>query len=148
MCKKQCAACNDLFTPRRNVPNQCFCSKPECQRERRRRWQKRKLKEDSDYRVNQAAAQKRWMDRHPDYWYQYRQAHPEYTARNREQQHHRNRRRGRAVTSPSSSVIAKMNEYTSQKGVVSGTYRLIPVAGPEIAKMNEYFVEMRVVSCG
>ena len=35
MCRKHCAACDDLFTPRRTVPNQRFCSKPECQRERR-----------------------------------------------------------------------------------------------------------------
>lgn len=34
MCGKRCAACDDPFTPRRNVPNQAFCSKPECQRER------------------------------------------------------------------------------------------------------------------
>jgi hypothetical protein len=39
-----------------------------------------------------------------------------------------------------------MDECESKNGVVSGTYRLIPVTGPEFAKMDEYFVEMRVLS--
>ncbi len=146
MCQKYCAACNDRFTPRPNVPDQRFCSKPECQRERRRRWQRKKLKKDADYRANQAAAQKRWRKRNPDYWCRYRQSHPEYTARNREQQHQRNRNRSRVVTSPSPPVIAKMDEYESQRPIATGTYRLVPVTGPGIAKMNEYFVEMRVLS--
>jgi len=45
-------------------------------------------------------------------------------------------------------VIAKMDEYASQKAVASGTYRLIPITDSGIAKMNEYFVEMRVLSGG
>lgn len=146
MCRKHCAACDDLFTPRRNVLNQRFCSKPECQRERRRRWQRKKLREDADYRANQAAAQQRWQKHHANYWRHYRQTHPQYTARNREQQRQRNRKRGRGATGPSPPVIAKMDEYASQKAIVTGTYRLIPVTGSGIAKMNEYFVEMRVLS--
>ena len=148
MCRKRCAACGDLFAPRRNVPDQKFCSKPECQRERRRRWQQEKLKQDPDYRANQAAAQKRWRERNPEYWRNYRQAHPEYTAHNREKQRERNRRRGQADTSPSPPSIAKMNEYQDKKVVVSGTYRLVPVTEPGIAKMDEYLVKMHVLSDG
>lgn len=146
MCQRHCAACDDLFTPRPNVPNQSFCSKPDCQRERRRRWQKKKLKEDADYRANQTAAQTSWRERHSDYWRRYRQSHPEYTTRNREQQRQRNRKRGQRVTGPSPPPIAKMDEYESRKPIVTGTYRLIPVTGAGIAKMNEYIVEMRVLS--
>lgn len=148
MCQKHCVACDDPFLPRKNVPNQSFCSKPQCQRERRRRWQKQKLKADADYRANQAAAQKRWGENNPDYWRRYRQNHPEYTARNREQQRQRNRKRGQVDTSPSPPVIAKMDAYESQRPLASGTYRLIPVTGSGIAKMHEYFVEMRVISDG
>ncbi|MEA3412029.1 MAG: hypothetical protein U9R74_10900, partial [Pseudomonadota bacterium] len=63
MGRKRCAACGALFTPCRNVANQQYCSKPECQRERRRRWQREKLKQDPDYQANQAAAQRRWRER-------------------------------------------------------------------------------------
>ena len=58
MDKTRCAACEDLFAPQCNVSDQTYCSKPECQRERRRRWQRQKLREDPDYRANQTAAQR------------------------------------------------------------------------------------------
>ena len=146
MDRTRCAACGELFTPRRNVPDQKYCSKRECQRERRRRWQRQKLKEDPDYRANQAAAQRRWRERHPEYWRRYRQSHPAYTERNRKQQLQRNRKRGQGVTSPSPPAIAKMDAYEAQTVVASGTYRLIPVSGREIAKMDAYLVEMHVIS--
>ena len=144
----RCAACEDLFSPRRNVPDQRFCSKPECQRERRRRWQRQKLKEDSDYRANQAAAQRRWRERNPDYWRRYRQSHPAYAERNREQQRQRNRKRSQPATDPSPSEFAKMEVYESETAVPSGTYRLIPVAVEKLAKMDAYLVEMHVLSRG
>jgi transposase InsO family protein len=43
-------------------------SKRACQRTCRRRWQ-RKLKSDAGYRTDQAAAQRRGHERHPDYWW-------------------------------------------------------------------------------
>ncbi len=146
MNETRCVACTDGFTPRRNVPDQRYCCKAECQRERRRRWQRRKLREDPDYRANQAAAQQRWRERHREYWRNYRHSHPEYSARNRTLQRERNQRRGLAVTGPSSPAIAKMDAYEAQTVVASGTYRLIPVAGPGIAKMDAYLVKMQVLS--
>jgi hypothetical protein len=146
--RTRCAACGNGFTPQRPVANQRYCSKGECQRERRRRWQRQKLREDPDYRANQSAAQGRWRERHRDYWRRYRQSHPDYTARNRAQQRQRNRRKAQVVTGPSASGIAKMDVCEAQTLVVSGTYRLIPVAGPGIAKMDAYVVEMRVLSAG
>ncbi len=148
MAKRRCAGCGCLFVPRRNVPQQRYCSKRACQRTRRRRWQRQKLKADADYRANQAAAQQRWGERHPDYWRHYRQTHPEYAARNRERQRTRNRRRRSAGTGPSPPPIAKMDAYGSQKPFCSGTYRLVPVTGPGVAKMDAYVVEMRVLSAG
>jgi len=148
MGRTRCAACNDLFTPGRNVPDQRYCSKPECQRERRRRWQRHKLKTDPDYRANQAAAQRRWCERHPDYWRRYRQSHLAYTAGNRDRQRDRNQHRCRAATGPSPPAIAKMDPCAAQSAVVSGTYRLVPVTAEGSAKMDAYLVEMQVVSVG
>jgi hypothetical protein len=144
----RCAACHAPFTPKKPVPHQRFCSKPACQRERRRRWQRQKLKDDADYRANQAAAQKRWRENNADYWRRYRQTHPDYTARNREQQQQRNRRRNRTATGPSPPAIAKMNANPSQKRIASGTYRLVPVARSGVAKMAAYTVEMHIISEG
>ena len=148
MAKRRCAACGCLFAPRPNVPQQRYCSKQACQRARRRRWQRQKLKADADYRANQAAAQQRWRERHPDYWRRYRQTHPEYAARNRERQRTRNRRRRSAATGPSPPPIANMDAYRSQTRLRSGTYRLIPVTAPGVAKRDAYLVEMHVISVG
>ena len=148
MGRKPCAACGDEFTRRRNVPDQQYCSKPECQRERRRRWQRDKLKQDPDYRANQAVAQQRWRERHPDYWRNYRRTHPEYTARNREQQRKRNRLRGGGGTSPLTAPIAKMDVYEEINSIASGTYRMVPEPGPGIAKMDAYLVKIQVLSDG
>lgn len=146
MAKRRCAACGCLFVPRRNVPHQRYCSKGACQRTRRRRWQRDKLQSDPDYRANQAAAQRRWHESHPDYWRGYRQQHPDSTERNREQQRVRNRRRSIASAGRSPPVIAKMDEYLLEKPVVSGTYRMIPVTVPGVAKMDAYTVEIQVIS--
>jgi hypothetical protein len=146
MARIQCAACNDLFIPRRNVPNQKYCSKPECQRERRR--QRRKLKEDPDCRANQAAAQQRWGDRNPGYWNCYRRSHSQYTERKRQQQRQRNRRRATAVTGPSPPDIAKRDAYPLKSELTSSTYRLVPVSEGAIAKRDAYLVEMHGLSGG
>ena len=146
MTKRRCAACGCLFAPRRNVPHQRFCSARACQSARRRRWQREKLNNDADYRANQAAARRRWREGHPEYWRDYRQRHPDSTERNRERQRERNRRRRAAGVGGSPPVIAAMDEYSVEKPVFSGTYRMIPVAVPGIAKMDAYTVEIQVIS--
>ncbi len=146
MAKRRCAACGCLFMPRRNVPQQRYCAKRACQRTRRRRWQRQKLKADADYRANQAAAQRRWRERHPAYWRGYRQHHPAYTARNRTQRRERNQRRRPGATGPSPPPIANMDGYALEPPVISGTYRLIPVTPAGIAKMDAYIVKMQVIS--
>lgn len=148
MDRRRCAACGERFSPCRHVPGQRYCSKPWCQRERRRRWQREKLRQDPDYQANQSAAQRCWCERHPDYWRRYRQAHPDYTVRNREQQRKRNRNRGFCATDPLSPPIAKMDVCNDKIPVASGTYRMIPARGPGIAKMDAYLVEIQVLSEG
>ena len=46
---KQCKACGTAFQSHPKVPNQTYCSSPECQRERRRRWLEGKRQIDADY---------------------------------------------------------------------------------------------------
>lgn len=70
--QRYCACCGEPFLPRPQAPNQMFCSSPDCQRERRRLWQLSKRLSDSHYRDNQRAAQKKWAQRNPDYWRDYR----------------------------------------------------------------------------
>jgi hypothetical protein len=139
MQNRRCAACGQLFRPRPQVPQQCYCAEAACQRERRRRWQQAKRVSDGDYRDNDARGQRAWREAHPDYWRQYRQEHPQYTDRNRVQQHGRNARRG-------VRVIANEDVSTRDLSLTSGTYRLIPAGAEAIANGDAWTVEIAVLS--
>ena len=49
MMTKRCACCDQPFEPRPQVPDQAFCSSPDCQRARKQQWQRDKLKSDGEY---------------------------------------------------------------------------------------------------
>jgi len=112
--EKTCLCCKKCFKPHPAVPDQEYCSDPDCQRARKRKWQKEKLANDSDYRANQAEAQRQWRGRNKEYWREYRRRNPAYTETNRIRQRERNRRRR------SGSGIAKMDELIVEIGVISG----------------------------
>jgi len=137
----RCASCGQTFRPRRQVVEQRFCAAKTCQRERKRRWQQAKRVSDPDYRLNQAQAQQSWGARHPEYWQVYRLGHPEYCERNREQQHERDRRRAQRR-------LAKMDVWTGESVVPSGTYHLTPVRSGSLAKMDAWMVEISLISSG
>ena len=139
--EKKCLCCKRGFIPHPAVRDQRYCSDAECQKTRKRKWQKEKLANDSDYRANQAEAQKQWRGRNKDYWKRYREKNPAYTERNRTAQKVRNRRR-------SGAKIAKMDEFKEEPLVPSGRYRLVPLWDPGIAKMDELIVELGVISRG
>ncbi|MFM0655310.1 hypothetical protein PQR17_27675 [Paraburkholderia sediminicola] len=134
-----CLACGNPFHPLLRVPNQRYCSAAACQRERRRRWQRRRLRVDADYRDNQARAQSNWRARHPDYWRQYRATHPAYRERNCAMQRERNARR-------SSSPVANMDASPPLHPLASGFYILRRAVETGIAKMNACTVHIAVLS--
>ena len=140
--EKPCLCCRRPFNPHPAVRHQQYCSDPECQKTRKRKWQKEKLANDSDYRVNQAEAQRQWRSRNKDYWREYRRKNPAYTERNRLGQKERNRRRR------TGAGIAKMDELQGKSLVPSGRYRLVPLCNSGIAKMDELIVELGVISRG
>jgi len=140
--EKRCLCCKKRFIAHPAVCHQWYCSALECQKARKRAWQKERLTKDRDYRANQAEAQRQWRSRNKDYWGQYRKRNPAYTEKNRIGQRERNRRRR------SGSGIAKMDELTRISVIRSGRYRLVPFCNPGIAKMDELIVEIAVVSKG
>lgn len=140
---RRCAGCGVSFRPRPQVPEQRFCSQPECQRERRRRWKRRKHQTDADYRDNQARAQRAWSERHREYWREYRRRHPRYSERNRQQQRMRNARRG---VREETGVIAKRKASQAVGPEFSGTYVLTPVGQEPIAKRNAWKVKITAIS--
>jgi hypothetical protein len=138
--------CRRVFHPNPRVKNQRYCDKSNCQRARKARWQRQKMKEDPDYRDNHRDGQQAWLERNRDYWRRYRALHPEYVKRNRLLQRERDRRRrdfakmdalgeisfvkaGRYYLIPAKSNLAKMD-------ALSHTYFLIPSAYPFLAKKD------------
>jgi hypothetical protein len=95
---------------------------------------------DADYRENQARAQRAWAQGHRSYWREYRRTHPPYCEKNREAARQRLRHRRRAAR------FAKMDASTPLSRVPSGTYRIVPAAAEEFAKMDAWIVEMTLIS--
>lgn len=123
--KIQCAAphCKRLFEPDPRVKNQLYCGERECQRARKRKWQKEKLSVDPDYKANQADCQREWRQRHPGYYKKYRQDHPAYCQRNTFLQGYRNTK---------ARMIAKMDAFKPAPINNPGVFYVLPV----IAKMD------------
>lgn len=140
MANKHCAACGQPFQPRPQVPQQSYCAAPDCQRERRRQWQRLKLRTDPDYQDNQTRAQQAWTERHPDYWRKYRASHQEYVQRNRALQQ---KRKAKAA----SGAIAKMDASNPLPLLPSGIYHLRLVTDDGLAKMDVWTVEITVHNC-
>jgi hypothetical protein len=108
--------------------NQRYCGKKECQRARKRAWQKEKMAVDPDYRANQQECNKAWRDRNPDYWRNYRRSHPAYTEKNRLLQ--------KARRTKGDACVAKMDASKTDSFARTGTYWLIPEDG--VAKMDAF----------
>ena len=136
--EKTCPCCKRKFLAHPAVIKQRYCGNADCQRARKRIWQKQKLASDPDYRENQAAAQRAWRKRNRQYWREYRKTHPAYREQNRLRQRERNRQR---------RTIAKMDEQGVKTAIAAGRYRLVPLYG-KIAKMDELIVEIGVVTRG
>lgn len=122
---------------------QHYCKSRECQRARKRSWQKNKLANDPDYRRRQKECQRSWCKRKPLHHYQseYRKRHAEYVEANRLKQRERNRRNDMAEDM---QKIVKMDTFFSASRK-TGTYLLnwLGGEGPEkIVKMDTLIVQL------
>jgi len=91
MSNRRCRYCQQLFQLSRYHPHQHVCSRPDCQRQRRREYHRRKLHTDAEYHQVCRDSQQKWRSRNPDYPRQYRQSHPKSVERNRQGQRQRDR---------------------------------------------------------
>ena len=92
MRERLCRYCQKSFQPSKFQPRQMVCGESVCQRKRRTEYHWRKIATDPEYREVCRDSPRKWRDRHPDYWKQYRAAHPNAADRNRQQQKLRDRR--------------------------------------------------------
>jgi hypothetical protein len=121
--RKRCKAvgCHELIITRPQKKDQKYCSKPKCQRQRKNKWQRKKRQTDKDYRANDAAARQNWAEKNPRYSRLYREAHPGYVERNRQQQRERNKRR--------SEEAGRENETAAVREAPNTGWQLMELAG-------------------
>ncbi len=129
--KIRCAnpACRCLFPPNPRIKNQKYCNRKDCQRVRKRLWQRQKMKNDPDYQANQRDSQKNWLEQNPDYWKKYRQRHPEYVKTNRRLQKARDKKRRH-------QALAKMDALKNDLPVKAGCYYLSSGEKTDLAKKD------------
>lgn len=137
--KRWCSACGEPFEPRPQSPRQAYCTKKACQRARKRLWQRTKRRTDDDYRENQAVAQDVWRLTHPDYWRQYREAHPDYSAANRQQQQQRNARRTRSDRGIANGDASTLHVPTT------GIFRLVQIEPTYRGARREWTVHLTLI---
>ena len=81
---KSCGVCGESFAPdARTRELQKVCAKATCRRERKRLADAGWRAKNPGYRDQDKM--RRWASGYPDYWRQWRAAHPAYVERNREQ---------------------------------------------------------------
>ena len=132
-CRCKCCGCRLRRRPQN--PGQQYCHRKGCQNKRRQRWRRAKLCSDPAYRDNQADSQKRWVEQNPDYWRSYRDAHPDYVARNRDLQHGRDRfKRDLGVVTDSGGLLAKSDACPSKSDTITVYYELLPAQPQNLAK--------------
>jgi hypothetical protein len=130
----RCANCRCLFSPDPRVKNQRYCGAKACQRARKNLWQRQKMATDPDYQENQRDCQRRWYQRHPDYWLSYRRQRAEYCRRNRLLQKTRDQKRRLRN-------LAKMDALKRDYSFRPGTYYVVP----HLAKMDASAQEVLII---
>jgi hypothetical protein len=130
MAARKCHACGRFFEPRPQTPSQLYCSRPECQKERRRLSKQVARRGSSG---GPPGNQRGSTDRSPHYWKLYRAEHPAYVERNRILQRARNRTRLAEVEAETAGVLPP------------GRYLLTPVDDTGVATGHAYLVEIHVL---
>jgi hypothetical protein len=142
MLQPPCRFCQCAFDPSRYHPEQTVCKAAECQQRIRREYHRRKVAADPVYRQVCNDSSQKWRAQNPDYWKQYRKAHPDKADQNRARQQPRDQKRrvrdlannhlaldlkscaaGVWLFGPSASHLANNTLATTQVFIVEGLNR-------------------------
>jgi len=142
----KCINCNRRVQANERLKSgQKYCGREECQRERRRRWYREKIKTDNKYSKKQKECKRKWRDKKPAHKYQsdYRASHPKYVESNREKQRERNRRRQKVENQSTKEKIVKIDALNSEVIEKAKTYRMRILSGKKIVKIDTLIVELQ-----
>jgi hypothetical protein len=131
-----CPYCQRSFRPSPYRLQQRVCSQPECQRQRRADYHRRKIQTDPVYAQVVQDSQKQWRDEHAGYQKTYWRTHLKAAARNRQRQQQLDRQR--RVTS-----LVKNNVALDLKHSAAEVWLVGPDAA-NLVKNNVAFSEVMV----
>ncbi len=123
---------------------QHYCADPACQRARKAEWQRENMAKNPDYRARQKQCVKNWRKNKPAHKYQnqYRQHHPEYVEKNRNQQTARNQK---CRDQNNHEKIVKMDALLNQPEIamnfIMTSFKMD--ASKKIVKMDTLLVQLQ-----
>jgi hypothetical protein len=126
---------------------QKYCSTKECQRARKREWDKERYNSDETYKHKRLSSQKIWRKIRPSHEYQknYRKMHPEYVNRNRELQRNRNEKRQESKQKDIEGMIVNTDTLFTHP-LIDVTYALMQVTkGGKIVNTDTLMVRMQIL---
>ena len=133
ICTITCHHCGEEVPQNPRIKNQKYCPAKECQECRRLSWKREQYNENKRYREKSRVRGEKWREDYPGNKYQkdYRDAHPEYVNRNREQQRIRNKKRQKEQV----TMIVKTDSLLLQPRE-DGAYTLSKIKKNMIVKRN------------
>ena len=112
-----CSCCRRVLPTNPRCKDQEYCGAAICQRERKRKWQARKMNTVAEYHKNQKEAYKTWCERNPDYW-----------SKRRQEKYRKKAAFSVQKTGINASRPVKMDTLGEQGfHIISGEYMLIPI---------------------
>jgi len=156
MSQDNCEHCQQPFERYKNREDQHYCGGSECQRARKAKWKRVRIKKDAAFRAYHNQTNKDWREMSPGYWKEYRNKNPEKTERNRILQRVRNQNRrlknGREKTTgqvpksiakvDASELIAKVDVLKTGNHQAFNQFWLVPV----IAKVDVLKAHILLIS--
>ena len=136
----RCACCRRIKRRNPRVKNQKYCGEPECQKDRKRKWQREKMSTDQEYCNDQREAQRLWQQNNPDYWKHYRRNKGNHHQRDRQLQNKREKV-DQKYDSSTPAVPVKMDTLERIFNDTTKTYLISPEQGSSV-KMDALEVKI------
>ncbi len=125
---------------------QQYCGAPGCQKACRRNRKRNKYATDAAYRESCLESNRRWRESRPAHEYQrlYRDAHPDYTKKNRQMQRKRNQKRCDSLRLVDLGQKIVNGNTLSSKPARAGLYVYMPAKLQKIVNGNTLLITMRI----
>lgn len=135
-----CVNCGRIIKIKRNK-YQIYCGRDVCQRARKRKWEKNKIKEDERYKESRVLSKRKWLDNNAGYYKKYRHRNPENRERNRFKQKIRDLSKKMKLAENKGNNKKNLAKTDALKGLIlkcEGVFYIVPL----LAKTDAFFMKI------